>query len=184
MKAYICGNPPYIGYTWQSKEQKAEIRNIVDKRINSSGFLDYVSGWFIKAADWLKLSKGRAAFVSTNSICQGQMVPLLWPMIWNAGCEILFAHASFKWSNLASHNAGITVVIVGIACASNDEKSLFEIDEHRETLVRKGSAINPYLTLGNFVVVRKLLNRYLSLRIWNLETSQVMEAMFFLKEKR
>jgi len=116
-ETYICGNPPYVGYTWQSQEQKAEIRDVVNGRTNSPGFLDYVSGWFIKAADWLQHSDGRAAFVSTNSICQGQMVPLLWPTIWNAGCEILFAHTSFKWSNLASHNAGITVVIVCIACA-------------------------------------------------------------------
>ena len=154
-ETYICGNPPYVGYTWQSQGQKAEIRDVVNGRTNSPGFLDYVSGWFIKAADWLKHSDGRAAFVSTNSIGQGQMVPLLWPIIWNAGCEILFAHNSFKWSNLASHNAGITVVIVCIAGQSNEQKALFEIDENGETSVRHGLAINPYLTLGKFVVVQK-----------------------------
>ncbi|MEQ9357344.1 DNA methyltransferase [Coleofasciculus chthonoplastes] len=154
-ETYICGNPPYLGSTWQSKEQKAEIRDVVNNRTKSPGFLDYVSGWFIKAADWLQHSEGRAAFVSTNSICQGQMVPLLWQIIWNADCEILFAHTSFKWSNLASHNAGVTVAIVCIGRTSNDQKALFEIDQYGKTSVRLGSAINPYLTFGNFVIVKK-----------------------------
>jgi hypothetical protein len=83
------------------------------------------------------------------------MVPLLWPIIWDADCEILFAHTSFKWSNLASHNAGVTVVIVGIARKSNDQKALFEIDECGEICVRLGLAINPYLTLGKFIIVEK-----------------------------
>ncbi|MBD2060752.1 lactate dehydrogenase [Funiculus sociatus GB2-A5] len=155
-ETYICGNPPYLGSTWQSKEQKGEIRDVVNGRTNSPGFLDYVSGWFIKAADWLQHSSGRAAFVSTNSICQGQMVPLLWPIIWEADCEILFAHTSFKWSNLASNNAGVTVAIVCIARTSNNPKALFEIDERKEASVRLGSAITPYLTLGKFVIVKKL----------------------------
>jgi len=155
-ETYICGNPPYLGSTWQTKEQKSEIRDVVNGRTNSPGFLDYVSGWFIKAADWLHHTEGRAAFVSTNSICQGQMVSLLWPMIWNGGCEILSAHTSFRWSNLASYNAGVTVVIVCIARASSDQKALYEVDERGETSVRKGAGISPYLTMGDFVVVRKL----------------------------
>jgi hypothetical protein len=85
------------------------------------------------------------------------MVPLLWPIIWNADCEILFAHTSFKWSNLASNNAGVTVVVVGIARKSNDQKALFAIDERGEISVRLGLAINPYLTFGKFVVVEKTL---------------------------
>ncbi|MFM2432232.1 MAG: hypothetical protein RLZZ511_3446 [Cyanobacteriota bacterium] len=157
-ETYICGNPPYLGYTWQSKEQKADIRDVVDGRTNSPGFLDYVSGWFIKAADWLQHSEGRSAFVATNSICQGQMVPLLWPMIWAAKCEILFAHTSFKWSNLASNKAGVTVAIVCIARIPNNQKALFEIDEYGETIVRLGSAITPYLTLGEFLIIEKTSN--------------------------
>lgn len=154
-ETYICGNPPYLGNTWQSREQKSEIRDLVRNRTNSPGFLDYVSGWFLKAADWLQHSNGRASFVSTNSICQGQMVPLLWPMIWEAGCEILSAHTSFKWSNLASHNAGVTVAIVCVARISNDQKLLYETNERGEVSVRKGSAITPYLTIGSFVTVTK-----------------------------
>lgn len=157
-ETFICGNPPYLGFTWQSKEQKADIRDIVSNRTHAPGFLDYVSGWFIKAADWLRHSQGRAAFVSTNSICQGQMVPLLWPIIWEAGCEIAFAYTSFKWSNLASNNAGVTVAIVCVAHKSNDQKALFEVDEREELSVRLGEAITPYLTLGKFVIVKKIAN--------------------------
>ena len=155
-ETYICGNPPYLGSTWQSKEQKAEIRDVANGRTKAPGFLDYVSGWFIKASDWLQHSVGRAAFVSTNSICQGQMVPLLWPIIWNVNCEILFAHTSFKWSNLASNNAGVTVAIVCIGRTSDEQKFLFEADERGVTSVRAGSSITSYLTFGKFVVVKNL----------------------------
>ena len=157
-ETYICGNPPYLGSTWQSKEQKAEIRDVVGGRTNAPGNLDYVSGWFIKAADWLKSASGRAAFVTTNSVCQGQVVPLFWPIIWGAGCEIVFAHKSFKWSNLASHNAGVTVAIVGVAPRSSDRKTLYEHDEDGRSSVKFGSAITPYLTWGENVIVKKVSN--------------------------
>lgn len=153
-ETYICGNPPYLGSTWQSKEQKAEIKDIVDGRTNAPGFLDYISGWFLKAADWLRHSTGTAAFVSTNSICQGQSVPLLWPILFGQGIEIQFAHTSFKWANLASHNAGVTVVIVGIGIASPSEKSLWEEDDGK-LIKRVGPSISPYLTLGTPVLVQK-----------------------------
>lgn len=154
-ETYICGNPPYLGSTWQSKDQKSEIKDIVAGRHNSPGFLDYVSGWFLKAADWLRQSPGGAAFVATNSVCQGQMVPLLWPLILGAGCEIQFAHRSFRWSNLASHNAGVTVIIVGIAPPSNTAKLLFEEAGNGEVSKRTGGAISPYLTLGPTIIVTK-----------------------------
>lgn len=154
-ETYICGNPPYLGSTWQSKAQKQDIKTVVDKRMSSPGFLDYVSGWFIKAADLLNKSEGRAAFVSTNSICQGQMVSLLWPLIFDCNCEIEFAHTSFKWSNLASHNAGVIVVIVGLSCKSVRPKILYEANEGGSLIQRVGTTISPYLTLGNSVVVNK-----------------------------
>ena len=155
-ETYICGNPPYLGSTWQSKEQKAEIRAVVEGRTSSPGFLDYVSGWFVKAADWLQSATGRAAFVATNSICQGQQVPILWPIIRDADCEIAFAHTSFKWSNLASHNAGVTVAVVCIARTSDAPKLLFELDDRGESSLRSGTAITPYLTIGRYVVIENL----------------------------
>ena len=154
-ETYICGNPPYLGSTWQSKQQKDEIKNIVAGRMNSPGFLDYVSGWFLKAAAYIKKTPTVAAFVTTNSICQGQSVPLLWPIIFASGCEIRFAHTSFKWTNLASNNAGVTVAIVGIAGISGYSKSIFEDDGSGRTTRRLGTGISPYLTLGTEVVVTK-----------------------------
>ncbi|WP_050470611.1 class I SAM-dependent DNA methyltransferase, partial [Herbaspirillum chlorophenolicum] len=154
-ETYICGNPPYLGNTWQSTEQKADIRNIVSGRTGSPGFLDYVSGWFIKAADYIRRAGGVSAFVSTNSICQGQSVPILWPVVYEAGCDILFAYTSFKWANLASHNAGVTVAVVGIGAASGALRRLYEHQEDGTVVVREGVSITPYLTIGPPVIVEK-----------------------------
>jgi hypothetical protein len=154
-ETYICGNPPYLGSTWQSADQKADIRAVLRGRTTSSGFLDYVAGWFIKAADWLAKVPGAAAFVSTNSICQGQSVSILWPILFDAGCEIRFAYTSFKWSNLASNKAGVTVVVVGIESPTSAPHHLYEHDEQGVVLVREGASITPYLTLGPRIIVEK-----------------------------
>ncbi|HNA25584.1 MAG TPA: hypothetical protein PKI24_16200 [Nitrospira sp.] len=154
-ETYICGNPPYVGNTWQTAEQKADIRSVVNGRTTSTGFLDYVAGWFIKAAEWLTKVQGVAAFVSTNSICQGQSVPILWPMLYEMGCEISFAYTSFKWSNLASHNAGVTVVIVGIGSQTNSSCRLYEHQVDGTVVLREGASISPYLTIGPRVIVEK-----------------------------
>ncbi|HCX67881.1 MAG TPA: restriction endonuclease subunit M, partial [Rhodobiaceae bacterium] len=76
-ETYICGNPPYLGSTWQSKEQKSDLEAIFDGRTKWWKSLDYVSGWFMKAAEYGLKTDSAAAFVSTNSICQGQQVPIL-----------------------------------------------------------------------------------------------------------
>lgn len=154
-ETYICGNPPYLGNTWQSAEQKADIRAVANGRTNSTGFLDYVSGWFIKAADWIAKGEGVAAFVSTNSICQGQSVPILWPIIFEAGCDIRFAYTSFKWNNLASNNAGVTVAIVGIGIATTAPSRLYEHQEDGAVVLREGQSVSPYLTIGSRVIVEK-----------------------------
>ena len=158
-ETYICGNPPYIGSTWQSDEQKDDLKAIFDKRTKTWKSLDYVAGWFMKAADYGVQSNAAAAFVSTNSICQGQQVPILWPLIFATGHEIAFAHTSFKWANLASHNAGVTVVIVGIAKNAGAERRLFSeknSDSSGSSLeVKKTSHINAYLIPGANVIVEK-----------------------------
>ena len=154
-ETFICGNPPYLGNTWQNAEQKAEIRNIANGRTNSPGFLDYVAGWFIKAADFIAGAGGQATFVSTNSICQGQMVPILWPILYNAGCDILFAYTSFKWANLASHNAGVTVAVVCIGAPTTVPRRLYEHQDDGSVVLREGAAITPYLTVGSRVIVEK-----------------------------
>ena len=152
-ETYLCGNPPYRGATLQSKEQKADLKRIFAGRTKQWKSLDYVSGWFMKAADYGMYTKSAAAFVSTNSICQGQQVPILWPLIFRSGHEIAFAHTSFKWANLASYNAGVTVVIVGISNHTGSIRQLFSIEDNGETLVRGVENVNAYLVAGRNIVV-------------------------------
>ena len=125
-ETYICGNPPYCGSTWQDKAQKADMESVFADRCKHWKSLDYIAGWFLKAADYCRADAlSSAAFVSTNSICQGQQVPILWPLLFARGMHITFAHTSFKWANLASHNAGVTVVIVGISAQNPPLKKLY-----------------------------------------------------------
>lgn len=154
-ETYICGNPPYLGSTWQSNEQKSDLKAIFDNRTKTWKSLDYVAGWFMKAADYGTKTNAVAAFVSTNSICQGQQVPILWPLILKTGHEIAFAHTSFKWANLASHNAGVTVVIVGISNQSTRAKRLFSSDKNSETIEMKSENINAYLISGKNIFIQK-----------------------------
>lgn len=154
-ETFICGKPPYLASTWQTAEQKTDIRNVVNARTNSTGFLDYVAGWFVKAADYIANSDGVAAFVTTNSICEGQSVPILWPVVFGAGCDLLFAYTSFKWANLASHNAGVTVAVVGIGAPTNAIRRLYEHQDDDTVALREGTSITPYLTIGPSVTVEK-----------------------------
>ena len=155
-ETYICGNPPYLGSTWQSNEQKDDLKCIFDGRTKLWKSLDYVSGWFMKAADYGTQTRSAAAFVSTNSICQGQQVPILWPLIFKTEHEIAFAHTSFKWANLASHNAGVTVVIVGISNHPDQMKYLFSINSDGATVAKETTHINAYLIAGSKILVTPL----------------------------
>jgi hypothetical protein len=114
-----------------------------------------VAGWFVKAADYGTKTDSVAAFVSTNSICQGQSVSILWPVVFNTGCDIRFAYTSFKWSNLASNKAGVTVAIVGIGPTTSAPCRLYVHDEQNGVLVREGASITPYLTLGPRIIVQQ-----------------------------
>jgi len=154
-ETYICGNPPYLGSTWQTDEQKADLQAIFAKRAKNWKSLDYVAGWFMKAADYGTKTNAAAAFVSTNSICQGQQVPILWPLVFDTGNKIAFAHTSFKWANLASHNAGVTVVIVGIASQTGKMRRLFSIADDGTNLEKQVDFINAYLVPGGNVMVEK-----------------------------
>jgi hypothetical protein len=144
-ETYICGNPPYLGSKWQTDEQKAELGDIFGGRTKSWKSLDYVAGWFMKAADYGTQTNSAAAFVSTNSICQGQQVPILWPLIFETGHNISFAHTSFKWANLASHNAGVTVVIVGISNHAGKMRRLFVNSDKDSSISKEADNINAYL---------------------------------------
>ena len=144
-ETYICGNPPYLGSKWQTEEQKQDLSNIFSKQIVGWKSLDYVSAWFLKAAEYGRTTEAASAFVATNSICQGAHVPLLWPVIAKLDHEIFFAHTSLKWANLATHNAGVTVVIVGLCRRGYRQKKLFSGGDFGKITARDVNQINAYL---------------------------------------
>ena len=152
-ETYICGNPPYLGSTWQDQEQKSDLKAIFEARTKSWKSLDYVAGWFMKAADYGTRTNAVSAFVSTNSICQGQQVPIIWPLIFKTGHEIAFAHTSFKWANLASHKAGVTVVVVGISQNASRIRRLFSVSEDGINIAKDVDNINAYLVPSADVIV-------------------------------
>ena len=152
-ETYICGNPPYVGSSNQTTEQKDDLKNLFDTEGSSWKNMDYIAGWFFKASRFIRYCGGCWAFVSTNSMCQGQQIPLIWPLIHKDGNEISFAYQSFKWNNLASHNAGVTVIVVGVCKNSGLPKRLFSEDEEGKASVRIVSSINPYLFPGDRSII-------------------------------
>ncbi len=153
-ETYICGNPPYLGSQWQTKAQKEDLQRIFEGRTKNWKSLDYVSAWFMKAADFGTHTPTVSALVSTNSVCQGRQVETLWSLIFNTGHEIAFAHHSFKWANLASHNAGVTVVIVGITNRSGNDRKIYSQGADGETTVREVTNVNPYLISAPNILVK------------------------------
>ncbi|MGO4820626.1 MULTISPECIES: class I SAM-dependent DNA methyltransferase [unclassified Flavobacterium] len=146
---YILGNPPYLGYALQSAEQKEDMA-FVFKNLNNYKKLDFIACWFYLGANYIKGYNAQFAFVSTNSICQGEQVAILWQSIFDKNLEISFAHTSFKWNNNAKANAGVTVVIVGIRNNSKLSKYLFS--ENRKY---NASNINAYLANAQNTIIEK-----------------------------
>jgi hypothetical protein len=147
---YILGNPPYLGSSMQNKEQKADLAFVCDGFKNYKN-LDFIACWFIKGADYIKDLNAQYAFVSTNSICQGEQVALLWPYIFDKNLEIGFAHKSFKWTNNAKGNAGVTCVIVGIRNCGHLAAKLYN-----NGISQSVKSINAYLEIGDNIIVKKL----------------------------
>jgi hypothetical protein len=152
-ETYICGNPPYLGRKYQSDEQKSELKGVFAGRCKDLLSLDYVSGWFMKASDYMAQTMADAAFVTTNSICQGIQVSALWPTLMASGTAIGFAYQSFKWANLASHNAGVTVSIIGLTKVQNRTRKLFSVDANDKITMREATNINAYLVPSENVFV-------------------------------
>lgn len=156
-ETYICGNPPYLGSQDQSPEQKSDLAAAFNGLIKSTKSADYVSGWFIKAREFIVKGGGCFSFVTTNSICQGRQVALFWPAILGEEMEIRFAVPSFMWNNLASKKAAVIVSIIGIGHRSNLPKLLFDGDQ-----VKRTTFIGPYLVPDHDTVVagsRSLLSQ-------------------------
>lgn len=112
-EVYIMGNPPYLGARLQDENQK-EDGNIALRDIQGHNELDYIASWFWKGAKYIRRSNAKCAFVSTNSICQGEQVGILWNEIQNADIQIFFAYNSFKWGNHAKNNAAVTCTVIGM----------------------------------------------------------------------
>ena len=137
---YIMGNPPFVGHQWRSKEQ-AEDLEAVCRDIPKCGKLDYVCGWYNKAADYMQGTNIHTAFVSTNSISQGESVGILWKPLFEKGVDIEFAYRTFVWTSEAKDKAAVHCVIVGFTCGTSSRtKLLFESE--RSKIV---SHINGYL---------------------------------------
>ena len=137
---YIMGNPPFVGHQWRSKSQ-AEDMEIAFYDLPKHGKLDYVCGWYNKACDYMKNTRIKTAFVSTNSIIQGESVGILWSFLFNKGVEIQFAHRSFSWSSESSKSATVHCVIIGMTYGKLQcQKKLYDGD--RMTFVNH---INGYL---------------------------------------
>lgn len=157
-ETYICGNPPYLGSRGQTDEQKEDLRRIFASHTKNWKSLDYVAGWFALAAKYGTETQASAAFVATNSICQGIQTPILWPLIFASGFDIIFAHTSFKWQNLASHNAGVTVVVVGLGKGKGATRQLFSLSGDGAMVLRETANINAYLVPGANIEVEKTSN--------------------------
>jgi hypothetical protein len=160
-ETYICGNPPYVGSTvkppkgaskeikerlkMEAESRKADLEALFAKETDSWKSLDYVSGWFMQFSKYAAVTRTACAFVSTNSVMQGEQVARLWPLVLGGSLRINFAFTSFKWANLATKNAAVTVVIVGLSRKSASKAALYE-DAGDEGIKRRDvDNINAYL---------------------------------------
>jgi hypothetical protein len=157
--SYILGNPPFLGSRMMDKTQKSEVEMVFNKMKNF-GDLDYVTCWYKKTAVYIQGTQIECAFVSTNSICQGLHVSILWPELINKyGIKINFAHQTFKWSNKARGNAAIYCIIVGFSLYDRKEKYLYHYSSiTSEPEKTTASKINAYLVEGENVFIKTLTN--------------------------
>ncbi len=153
-EVFVCGNPPYLGFTWQSDEQKSELKSLFEAETTHWKSLDYVGGWFLKAAKFGRHTGANIAFVSTNSISQGEQVPILWPIVFKYDHSIDFAFTSFKWSNLASNKAGVTVAVIGYSTQSKGAKTLYATLPDNTVESREVPFINAYLVPSADIIIQ------------------------------
>lgn len=142
--SYIIGNPPFLGAKVQSAEQRSELHDVFHGARNC-GTVDYVSGWYMKAAEYMGDHPIRCAFVSTNSICQGEQVANIWKPITDLGVHIDFAHDTFRWRSEASDQAHVFVVIIGFSKQDVPKRLFHHPSPDEDALVSDVSNINPYL---------------------------------------
>lgn len=137
-EVFVFGNPPYLGARLQDDSQKQDITRVLGN-LTGANELDYIACWFYKSTHYIKNSHARVAFVSTNSICQGEQVGILWPAMLQH-VHISFAYSWFKWSNNAKHNAGVTCTIIGLDALENHPCKMYN-----QATYESVDTINPYL---------------------------------------
>jgi type II restriction/modification system DNA methylase subunit YeeA len=143
--SYIVGNPPFIGAKFQSDEQRADVEQVF-KGTKNAGLLDYVCCWYRKATNYIQGTDVSAAFVSTNSITQGEQVGVLWPDLFARGAKIAFAHRTFQWSSEARGKAAVHCVIIGFGLREPAQRVIFDYEDIRgEPQAIPAKNINPYL---------------------------------------
>ena len=158
---YIMGNPPFSGKKEQGSEQKKELVNLFNKKTKGVGKLDYVSGWYIKAVQYSKETDISCAFVSTNSITQGEQVAILWGALLKENIHIDFAYRSFVWDSEANAKAQVHCVIIGFSYC---EKDKFIYSDGRKTKARN---INPYLIDAPVVLIENRSKPLCNVEIMN-----------------
>ena len=149
-EVFIFGNPPYLGSSMQDETQKKDLEIVCGHFANYKN-LDYIAIWFYLGSLFIKGTRSKYAFVSTNSICQGDSVALLWPNIFNNGLEINFAYQSFKWTNNAKYNAAVIVVIIGIANKNSEKKKLYDNNDKFKFC----TTINAYLLDAPNIIISR-----------------------------
>ncbi len=192
--SYILGNPPFVGSKFQSKTQRAEI-TAVSGGVKGAGILDYVTGWYFQASRFIQGTEIEVAFVSTNSISQGEQVGVLWKELFARGIAINFAHRTFQWNSEARGKAAVHCVIIGFALHERKNKKIYEYDDVRSAPHElKAVNINGYLVDGPSVILenrRKPLCEVPKVGIgnkpidggWYLFTPEEKES-FILKEPK
>lgn len=151
-EVYIMGNPPYLGARLQDETQKEDMEKTFNNKLSFSN-LDYIASWFWNGAKYIKDNNAKYAFVSTNSISQGEQVSILWRNIFDLNLNIFFARTSFKWSNNAKNNAAVICTIIGVSNNSNEKKQIYNETTNE---CHQVDNINPYLSAGANIIVEKL----------------------------
>ena len=151
--SYVLGNPPFVGAKYQSDEQRQDIAIVADA-VKNAGILDYVSLWYLKAADYIKGTSISVAFVSTNSITQGEQIAALWGELFDRGMHINFAHRTFPWQSDARGKAHVHVVIIGFAAEDLGPKELYDYETDKDNpSVVSPKNISPYLCEGSETII-------------------------------
>ncbi|NDB76399.1 MAG: class I SAM-dependent DNA methyltransferase, partial [Verrucomicrobia bacterium] len=150
--AYVMGNPPFVGAKYQSDEQRADM-DVIASQAENSGLLDYVAGWYFQAAEYIRGTRIVVAFVSTNSISQGEQVGVLWNHLFqHYRLKIHFAHRPFTWQSEARGRAHVHVVVIGFAAFDTPEKRIYDYEDETPTSIAARN-ISPYLVEGTDLAI-------------------------------